>query len=290
MLAVEMEALFVGASEVYHKLRGRAKLGTTAASTVPLTLTGKKPKRSDVLGRWAKFPEKDRRLLEIMPQPEYQHQLENPALPQYLQHEITRSLYSGQGSQTDPVQILEIGEEVPQRSVSVPVRIPLPPAVSSADVSSSDGPSVSTVPPVLPRPTSTDKPGSTPNPPLGPSQVQSSQPVNRQKRKAVKQSIIEEEQIDDEDRDPEFDPIKEQEESEEEEQEIQDSAEAASSASGGVTLSQAESIAKGIPQLPKRRKVVPEENLKYPCKICPQKFQRTSELRDHSYVEHLGQT
>ena len=282
MLATEMEALFVGASEVYHKLRDRAKLGTTAATTVPLTLTGKKPKRSDVIGRWAKFPEKDRRLLEIMPQPHFEHQLENPALPQYLQHQLTRNISSGQSSQTDPVQILPIGEQVPQTSLSVPVSIQLPPDSSTADVSS-----IPAVPPVLPRPTSASKPGSTSDLPPGGSQVQSSQPVNRKKRKAVKESIVEEGQVDDDDRDPEYDPNKDQAESEEEEPEQEVSGEGAS---GGVTLSQAESIQKGIPQLPKKRKVVKEENLIYPCKICPRRFQRTSELRDHAYVEHLGQT
>ena len=42
LLATEMETLFVAGSEVYHKLRDRAKLGTTAASSVPIVLTGKK--------------------------------------------------------------------------------------------------------------------------------------------------------------------------------------------------------------------------------------------------------
>ena len=51
LLATEMETLFVAGSEVYHKLRDRAKLGTTAASSVPIGLTGKKPTRSDVIGR-----------------------------------------------------------------------------------------------------------------------------------------------------------------------------------------------------------------------------------------------
>ena len=51
LLATEMETLFVAGSEVYHKLRDRAKLGTTAASSVPIVLTGKKPTRSDVIGR-----------------------------------------------------------------------------------------------------------------------------------------------------------------------------------------------------------------------------------------------
>ena len=57
-----------------------------------------------------------------------------------------------------------------------------------------------------------------------------------------------------------------------------------------ISLSQAESISTGIPQLPKKRKVAKEENLKYPCKVCSRRFQRTSELRDHTYVVHLGQT
>ena len=67
LLATEMETLFVAGSEVYHKLRDRAKLGTTAASSVPIVLTGKKPTRSNVIGRWAKFPKNDCRLTGLQP-------------------------------------------------------------------------------------------------------------------------------------------------------------------------------------------------------------------------------
>ena len=49
LLATEMETLFVAGSEVYHKLRDRAKLGTTAASSVPIVLTGKKPMHAQML-------------------------------------------------------------------------------------------------------------------------------------------------------------------------------------------------------------------------------------------------
>ena len=53
-------------------------------------------------------------------------------------------------------------------------------------------------------------------------------------------------------------------------------------------LSQQESVEKGIPQLPKKRAVVPESKKKYRCQVCNQGFQRTSELKDHNYTQHLG--
>ena len=46
-----LDAIFVGVTEVQRQVRDGAKLGSTAATSVPISLTGKKPKRSDILGR-----------------------------------------------------------------------------------------------------------------------------------------------------------------------------------------------------------------------------------------------
>ena len=60
--------------------------------------------------------------------------------------------------------------------------------------------------------TPADKPGTGSKSSLGSSQVKSSQPVVvRPKRKAVKQSIMEEGQVDDEDKDPGYQPDVEEE-------------------------------------------------------------------------------
>ena len=50
------DAIFTGVTEVQHQIRDRAKLGSTVATSVPISLTGKKPKRSDILGRWSGLP------------------------------------------------------------------------------------------------------------------------------------------------------------------------------------------------------------------------------------------
>ena len=55
-LCTELEGIFAQITEIKHKMHDRVKLGTTAATSVPLMLTGKKPKRSDTVGRWGKFP------------------------------------------------------------------------------------------------------------------------------------------------------------------------------------------------------------------------------------------
>ena len=269
LLTTEMETLFVAGSEVYNKLRDRAKLGTTAASSVPIVLTGKKPTRSDVIGRWAKFPKNDCRLTGPQPQPEFDNLEDNPALPQYLVHgqKKARQEIIVQGTQTEDVIILDEVPDKPGKSTAAPAapsRVPPLPLLSVS----------------LPlHSTPADKPGTGSKSSLESSQVESSQPVVvRPKRKAVKQSILEEGQVDDEELDPVYQPDADEEEPEEAEDQP------------GVSLSQAESISQGISQLPKKRKVAKEENLKYPCKVCSKKFQRTSELRDHTYVVHLGQT
>ena len=44
-LVQSLDAIFVGVTEVQRQIRDRAKLGSTAATSVPISLTGKKPKR-----------------------------------------------------------------------------------------------------------------------------------------------------------------------------------------------------------------------------------------------------
>ena len=208
LLTTEMETLFVAGSEVYHKLRDRAKLGTTAASSVPIVLTGKKPTRSDVIGRRAKFPKKDCRLTGPQPQPEFENPQENPALPQYLVHEQkkARQEIGIQGTQTDDVIILD--EEAPGKPAA-----PAPGKSTAAPSAPSRALPLPSLPISLPlHSTSAYKPGTGSKSSLGSSQVESSQPVVRPKRKAVKQSILEEGQVDDEDRDPGYQPDADEEE------------------------------------------------------------------------------
>ena len=179
ILAIETESLFVATSEVYHKLFERAKLGTTAASSVPIVLTGKKPARSDVIGRWRKFPDKDCRLTRPQPQPVFDKEEDNPALPSYILHEQKkgRQEIGVQGTKTEDVVILDAEADKPPS-----------PGTSTASA-------VPSVPVALPLlsfgSTSTDKPGRSSESSMGSSQVQSSKPAVRPKRKAVKQSILE---------------------------------------------------------------------------------------------------
>ena len=44
-LVQALDAIFVGVTEVQRQVRDRAKLGSTAATSVPITLTGKKTKK-----------------------------------------------------------------------------------------------------------------------------------------------------------------------------------------------------------------------------------------------------
>ena len=180
LLATEMETLFVAGSEVYHKLRDRAKLGTTAASSVPIVLTGKKPTRSDIIGRWAKFPKNDCRLTGPQPQPEFDNPEENPALPQYLVHEKkkARQEIGVQDTQTNDVIILD---EEP----------PIKPAAPSLGKSTAAPSAPSRVPPLpsltvsLPlHSTPADKPGTSSKSSLGSSQVHSSQTCSETKKKS----------------------------------------------------------------------------------------------------------
>ena len=139
-----------------------------------------------------------------------------------------------QGTQTDDVIILD----------EQPVQPPAPePAKSTA--APSRAPPLPSLPVSLPlHSTSADEPGTGSKSSFGSSKVESSQPtIVRPKRKAVKPSIMEQDQVDDEELDPVYQPDADEEEPEEAEDQP------------SVSLSQAESISKGIPQLPKKRKV-----------------------------------
>ena len=78
-LVQALDAIFVGVTEVQRQVRDRAKLGSTATTSVPITLTGKKPKRSDILGRWSGLPKRDARLIPL-PQPIFDNPAEDPSL------------------------------------------------------------------------------------------------------------------------------------------------------------------------------------------------------------------
>ena len=78
-----LDAIFVGVTEVQRQVRDRAKLGSTAATSVPISLTGKKPKRSDILGKWSGLPKRDARLIPL-PQPIFDNPAEDPSLPNYI--------------------------------------------------------------------------------------------------------------------------------------------------------------------------------------------------------------
>ena len=82
-LVQALDAIFVGVIEVQRQVRDRAKLGSIAATSVPISLTGKKPKRSDILGRWSGLPKRDARLIPL-PQPIFDHTAEDPSLPDYI--------------------------------------------------------------------------------------------------------------------------------------------------------------------------------------------------------------
>ena len=263
-LVQAMDQIFVGVTEVQGLIKDRAKLGTTAATSVPITLTGKKPKRDDLMGRRTGLPSRDTRLIP-MPQPVFQNLADNPALPDYIfqgQPETSAVTTSVQGQNISPPVTAATAAQATATVVT-----------SSGTLTSTSVASSHTTP--------ADKrvgpPGLTSS-----SQIPSSQPT-RQKRKATKQPILEEDTIDDEDRDPDFNPL-----------DIDDDDEQ-TSASGGATssvvtsgLSQEESISKGIPQLPKRRNIVPESKKKHRCQVCGQGFQKTNELKDHNYTKHMG--
>ena len=277
-LVQALDAIFVGVTEVQRQVRDRAKLGSTAATSVPITLTGKKPKRSDICGRWSGLPKRDARLIPL-PQPIFDNPAEDPSLPDYIFQRraptstvtTEASSIEGQPGPTAPVTITA-GQAIPTVTVATTAGQPAEtatvtttPAVilTSGSTSSHSTPASERIRP--PPPT-----------PAGGVQISSSQ-SGRKKRKATKPLIIEEGEVDDPERDPDFVILDE----DLEEAEVQPS-------SSISILSQQESVEKGIPQLPKKRAVVPESKKKYRCQVCNQGFQRTSELKDHNYTQHLG--
>ena len=123
------------------------------------------------------------------------------------------------------------------------------------------------------------------------SNIQSSQSAKPQ-RKGIKAAIIETEQVDD-DRDEDYDPDKDKDKPDEDEDngdDIEGEDLVVIVEEDTQRLSQEVSLQRGIPQLPRKRKGVDLNKLKYKCCICSRGFQRTSERRDHNYTEHLGLT
>ena len=133
--------------------------------------------------------------------------------------------------------------------------------------------------------------GVPPPPPPGPELTQeSSQPAKRKAskeagKKAAKMARSEEvETVDDEDKDPDYRPPEESEEPEGKEEEDQPT----------LPLSQAESVSSGIPigHSSRRGGKKVKDPARYPlaCKLCPERYQKTNDLRDHHYVFHLNKT
>ena len=123
------------------------------------------------------------------------------------------------------------------------------------------------------------------------SNIQGSQSAKPQ-RKGIKASVIETEQVDD-DRDEDYDPDKDKDKPDEDDDngnDIEGEDLVVIVEEDTQRLSQEVSLQKGIPQLPRKRKGVDPNKLKYKCCICARRFQRTSERRDHNYTEHLGLT
>ena len=244
-LVQALDAIFVGVTEVQRQVRDRAKLSSTAATSVPITLTGKKTKRSDILGRWSGLPKRDARLIPL-PQPIFDNPAEDPSLPDYIfQRRAATSTVTteassieGQPGPTAPVTITA-GQAIPTVTVATTAGQPAEtatvtttPAVilTSGSTSSHTTPASERIRPPPPPPT-----------PAGGVQISSSQ-SGRKKRKATKPPIIEEGEVDDPERDPDFVILDE----DLEEAEVQPS----SSILSG--LSKQESLEKGIPQLPKK--------------------------------------
>ena len=242
-LVQALEAIFVGVTEVQRQVRDRAKLGSTAATSVPITLTGKKPQRSDILGRWSDLPKRDARLIPL-PQPIFENPAEDPSLPDYIfQRRPATSTVTTEASSVE-------GQPGPSAPVTTTAGQPTPTVtVATTAGQPAETATVTTTPAVRltsgstsSHTTSTSERVRPPPPPspVGGVQISSSQ-SGRRKRKATKAPIIEEGEVDDPERDPDF--VLQDEELEE--PEVQPS----SSILSG--LSQQESVEKGIPQLPK---------------------------------------
>ena len=258
--------LFTDYVDFKHMLRGRAELGTTAATSTPMFLTGRKPKRSDTIGRWGEIPSKSQRVIN-MQQPFFENELDNPALPPYKRRELEEKekLKSSNKPATSTHQTVTV--TVQETSTSQPTTTSFMPVSNVA-------------------PTAKSVIVSLPLPPSG--TQQSGPPSKRQKRNVVNKPIIETDTIDDEDADITYVPDEEEEE-DDDNGDGQEQGETSSSSSLHHHLaSQETSIKTGIPKLPSKRKVADETKKKYQCKVCSKRFSRSSELRDHTYTKHLG--
>ena len=115
---------------------------------------------------------------------------------------------------------------------------------------------------------------------------QSSQPEKRKAGKVAGKKVTKlarrEETVDDDDKDPSYDPRKEATGEEEEDQPLLQ------------ILSQQESVSSGIPIGHKMRRggTKIKDPKRYPlkCPLCPERYQRTNDLTDHHYVDHLHKT
>ena len=232
-LVQALDAIFVGVTEVQRQVRDRAKLGSTAATSVPITLTGKKPKRSDILGRWSGLPKRDARLIPV-PQPIFDNPAEDPSLPDYIfQRRAATSTVTteassieGQPGPTAPVTTTA-GQATPtvtvattagQATPTVTVATTAGQATPTVTVATTAGQpaetaTVTTTPAVRLTSGSTSshttpaseriRPPPPPPTPAGGVQISSSQ-SGRKKRNATKPPIIEEGEVDDPERNPDF--------------------------------------------------------------------------------------
>ena len=115
---------------------------------------------------------------------------------------------------------------------------------------------------------------------------QSSQPEKRKAGKVADKKVSKlarrEDTVDDDDKDPNYDPSKEATAEEEEDQPLLQ------------PLSQQESVSSGIPIGHKMRRggTKFKDPKRYPlkCPLCPERYQRTNDLTDHHYVDHLHKT
>ena len=245
-LVQALDAIFVGVTEVQRQVRDRAKLGSTAATSVPISLTGKKPKRSDILGRMSGLPKRDCRLIPL-PQPIFDNPAEDPSLPDYIFERraatstVTTEASSIEG-QAGPSVTTTAGQPIPSAPVTTTAGQATPTTTVTSTLTSG-GTTSSTSSDTTPA-----CEGVRPPPASAPdrsTQITGSQ-SGRQKRKASKPPIIEEGGIDDPERDPDFDVQDE----DLEEPEVVASSSSVSAVTSG--LSQDESVKKGIPQLPKK--------------------------------------
>ena len=232
-LVQALDAIFVGVTEVQRQVRDRAKLGSTAATSVPITLTGKKPKRSDILGRWSGLPKRDARLIPL-PQPIFDNPAEDPSLPDYIfQRRAATSTVTteassieGQPGPTAPVTTTA-GQATPtvtvattagQATPTVTVATTAGQATPTVTVATTAGQpaetaTVTTTPAVRLTSGSTSshttpaseriRPPPPPPTPAGGVQISSSQ-SGRKKRNPTKPPIIEEGEVDDPERNPDF--------------------------------------------------------------------------------------